>query len=365
MNTRDWVMHRRTRALFQLNLATRTVFLLCVVLCGARVASARTEVLRWTHPDTASIRSFEALVGFQQGNYVQVFDLGFPQPDGQGVMSGSLVVGDNDDLYIAIRAIGLTGLASAASNERLRIAPSGGTAPPPDDGGTSLPPADPNLITRIDFANAPIANWFHTQAGNSMIEDSSLFSIASFSGDSSLSTQSVATNIHSHFVGSGNTWSNVVIRGRMAVSSASSGIGVTAYSQYPTSDTYYRLRRYGNSTFELSAHPDGGFACATSDTGVLPVPGVWYEFEWSIENLTTGNLVRARIWKQGDARPAAAQAECLDPTTSRPLAGTIGVWSMGAGQKYWDDFEIFNLSGSGVGREPPAPPILIDVVPVP
>jgi hypothetical protein len=361
--TRDWDMYRRIRALFQLNLAMRAALLLCVVLCGAKVASARDEVLRWTHPDTASIQAFEALVGTQQGNYVQVFDLGLPQADGQGVMSNSIEVGDNENVYIAIRAIGLTGLASPASNERLRAAPSGGTTPPPGEAGATLPPTDPAAITHIDFATAPISDWLDTQAGNSMIEDSSLFSIASFSGESSLSTQSEATNIHSHFVGSPNIWSNVVIRGRMAASSANSGIGVTAYSQYPSSDTYYRLRSSGASTFEISSHPDGGFACAGADTGVSPKAGVWYEFEWSIENLSAGNRIEARVWLQGDARPSSAQAECLDTTAGRPLAGAIGVWSMGTGQKYWDDFEIVTLSGAGAVGEPPAPPILIDVVP--
>jgi hypothetical protein len=48
----------------------------------------------------------------------------------------------------------------------------------------------------------------------------------------------------------------------MRVDHPDGGIGVTLYSGYPVSDVYYRLRRYGDSSFSIASHGAGGIGYA-------------------------------------------------------------------------------------------------------
>ena len=72
-------------------------------------------------------------------------------------------------------------------------------------------------------------------------------------------------------------------------------------------------------------------------------------------------LVRARVWPEWEPEPTTWQIDCVDAAADRLVAGTIGVWSMGPGEKYWDDLAVFALDGSGtpVPLEPPPPPVLL------
>lgn len=342
------------------------IVLAIVLVCGAaRVSEARVEILRWTHPNVAEIQRFEAQVGLQSGVYTETIDLGKPQADAEGIYSNSIDVGDQDSVFIVLVGIGTTGLSSMVSNEIQRSGSSTGGA---DTGSAGGSVTDPAGVNRFEFSEISAdSDWLDTRSGNSMIEDDSLFTVVNVSGNPALSTSSPDQNIHSHLRGSSNYRSNVRIRGRMSIDTNTAGVGVTAYSQYPTSDIYYRLRRTEGNTFELAAHTTNTLTCSSSDTGVLPEVGSWYEFELTIENLPDRNRIRASVWKQGSQQPAVPQAECFDFAPTRPLGGTVGVWSMSSGQKFWDDLEIMPLSGSGLeggSLTPPTPPILIDVVPV-
>ena len=42
--------------------------------------------------------------------------------------------------------------------------------------------------------------------------------------------------------------------------------------------------------------------------------------------------------------PAGWQIDCADDHVDRPRAGTVGVWALSAGAKYWDDFSVSPLT---------------------
>jgi hypothetical protein len=351
---------------------------LVALLLSTGVATARTEVLRWTHPDPSGIARFEALVGTSSGNYGAPVFLGLPTPDSDGVFSASIEVADDADVYFAMQAVNDAGEVSPPSNERYRAAPSttsgGTTSGTGSTGGTtsgsgletgSEIPATADALLRFDFASGSQTDWQDTTANNGLSADDSLFSVQSIGGNPALTTQSTDTNIHSHFVGEPSDLTNVVYTGRMAIASSGGGVGVTAYSQYPSADVYYRLRviRDGD-TFQIANHYDS--CSGDTNTGVTAQPGVWYEFEFTVSSTGSANRITAKVWKQGDAKPSSPQADCEDSASGRPGSGTIGVWSMGSGEKLWDDLEVSATSsgGSVIVSEPLSPPVLISIDPV-
>jgi hypothetical protein len=82
----------------------------------AAAASARTEVLRWQHPNPTAVTGFRVLVGNASGSYQTTLDVGLPTASG-GVYSYSLQVPDPNTVYVVVRAYGATGNESPPSNE--------------------------------------------------------------------------------------------------------------------------------------------------------------------------------------------------------------------------------------------------------
>jgi len=327
------------------------------------IASARTETLRWTQAAGQDVVRFELLIGAVSSVYTETQNLGLPTPDAGGVYWSSFDVPDASDVHIALRAIASSGVASDPSNEQLRagLVPDLGQAPPPTDPGVP----DPDALLQIDFSQGGASDWLDTRPGNSLLEDDSLFDVSDLDGSMALTTQSTDMNIHSHYVGNPSQFSNTVLSGRMAIDRAAAGIGVTAYSQYPELDVYYRLRRREAGSFGLSAHGNLSLSCSNPDTGVTPQPGQWYEFELIVVDEGSRNRISASVWAQGTEKPLTPQAQCVDASSGRPTGGKFGVWSMGPGQKYWDHFEVLGREdSSGPAAEPVDPPVLLNVRPV-
>ena len=131
----------------------------------------------------------------------------------------------------------------------------------------------------------------------------------------------------------------------MSISDWGGGVGVTLYSDYPRSDTYYRLRRYngGTGAFHLAPHASGPVTCqGSTDTGVVPAPGGWYSFRFRARAEGGGTRLRARVWVKGGVEPSAWQVDCLDAAGTYQN-GLPGVWSMGGGLKLWDDLQVWRL----------------------
>lgn len=209
--------------------------------------------------------------------------------------------------------------------------------------------------------------WLDTGANNSMSAAETLFKVHSLSGNKVFGTTSTLANIHSHYTGSGidpytwqaggslqetynphyagagiDTLSAYEFTGRMMMTDSRGGIGVTFFSDYPQSDTYYRLRRFGTGAFHIEPH--GTTVTGKVNSGVVPVANVWYRFKVQVEDLGTRTEMRARIWQDGNAEPSTWQIDALDESPSRIKRGAVGVWAFNPGSKYWDDFSVRPLA---------------------
>ncbi len=101
----------------------------------AGTAEARTETLRWAHPNPSAVTGFRAYKGSSSGNYTTTIELGKPTPDASGVFSFPLSLGDTESAYIVLRAYDASNNLSSPSNERL-YAPAGTSTSPLGAPGT-------------------------------------------------------------------------------------------------------------------------------------------------------------------------------------------------------------------------------------
>ncbi|MBW2287495.1 MAG: hypothetical protein JRG90_06700, partial [Deltaproteobacteria bacterium] len=197
--------------------------------------------------------------------------------------------------------------------------------------------------------------WLDTAGGNSTQLADDFHVVALSDGNHVMQTTSTETNIHSHLMDGGSAgWSGYELSGRMHIDAAGGGIGVTLYSDYPNSDAYYRLRRYGNRSFHLAHHPDGHDTCiGDTDTNVIPDTDRWYAFRFRAFPEAGGTRVQAKVWDSGAAEPASWQADCVDPIASALAGGAPGIWSMGKGTKSWDDIAVkYVLNATELPPEP-------------
>lgn len=339
-------------------------------LLAGGVAHARTEVLRWTHSRPADVQRWEAHVGLSSGSDDQVVTLANPTVDGQGVYQSSITVADDATVYIALVAVSNQGETSGRSVEQRR-APAGsdggggggGTGETPLGAGQTIP-ASPNALVRRDFStNAPgtaVSGWVDTGASFSTAVNDGLFGVVDVDGNRTLATASTANDIHSHLSPPPASSASTTFSGRLALTSTAGSAGVTSYSQLPNQARYYRLGSAAGGAFTIAGVP--GLSCPNPNTGVVPQVNTWYVFELTISSEASQNRIQAKVWRQGDSEPTGPQAECLDTSSSRSTGGTIGVWSGGEGQKYWDDLELTPLTSTGSTTL--APPILIRIAPV-
>ena len=190
--------------------------------------------------------------------------------------------------------------------------------------------------------------WVDTAADNSLSVDDSLFEVMAAGGSQVLGTTSRSANIHSHH--EGGAWSassEYTYTGRMMMSDPSSSVGVTFFSDYVQSDSYYRLRRYGSGgSFHLSPHGTS-ITGGSTDTGVVQTVDVWYQFEVEVADTGSQTEVRARVWEEGTTKPTGWQIDAFDSSAARLTSGTIGVWAYSNGAKYFDYLTVSALAAPG------------------
>jgi hypothetical protein len=352
----------------------RLAVLVAACLALPAGAWARTETIRWSYSDASRVTGFRVHLGASSGTYSSTLEVGKPSPV-SGVYSVTVSVADGAVAYSAISAYNAT-QTSPYSNER-RLDPPATTPPPPPPPPPPDPPPPPpptgaswSSAFESHAAGDDPSGWVDTRANNSMATDDALFEVKAIGSNKAFATSSTETNIHSHFVTSESArWSAYEFTGRMRISDANGGIGVTALSQYPQRDQYYRLRRLKGASytaFHLAPHPDAKVvSCASRSTGVSPAANTWYRFRFQVSAGSAATTVRAKVWTDGSAEPSAWQVDCRDDRSDRYVAGAPGVWSMGPGSKFWDDLAIVPLGGSGPAPEPdpdaevPAAPILL------
>ncbi len=185
------------------------------------------------------------------------------------------------------------------------------------------------------------AGWLDTGAGNSMAAADD-FKVFLVDGNDALGTLSTDVNIHSHVgLAGSDAWTDYTFTGRLRIEDADGGVGVTFLSDYTNSDHYYRLRRYaGFPTLHLSTHGTSFTGMGKTDTEIVPEPGIWYRFRIEVATAGGATELKARVWEDGTPEPVFWQAQVTDGSATRRSAGTIGVWSMGPGAKYWDDLDV-------------------------
>lgn len=220
------------------------------------------------------------------------------------------------------------------------------------------PGGTPNLLEDFNayrLGDHPI-DWVDMEANNSMVSNDSLFEVDELGEDVVFGTSSTAVNIHSHYFGPLGVvnWLSFEYGGRMMIDHPNGGVGVTFLSDYPQQDAYYRLRRYNDGPFYI--HPHGTqITGGDSNTGVVPVTNVWYFFRVEVEAMEAQTTIRAKVWPETETEPIEWQATCFDTNATRLIRGTVGVWSMGPGHKYWDDLVVeappcdVDSDGDGVG----------------
>jgi hypothetical protein len=83
-------------------------------------ADARSETLRWQHPNPGTVSSFKVYVGSVSGGVdVLVQSLGKPTPDGSGVYTATISVADGATVYVTLTALDAAAAESVRSNEIL------------------------------------------------------------------------------------------------------------------------------------------------------------------------------------------------------------------------------------------------------
>lgn len=191
-----------------------------------------------------------------------------------------------------------------------------------------------------DTLNSDPINWLDTEANSSLIENDALFKVVSVDGEHTLGTASTASDIHAHYVRLGSdTFTDYTYTGRMQLSDSNGSLGVTVLSQYPTQNAYYRLGRNGG-TGSFSIVPVGTAVTGVTNTGIVPTVGTWYRFVVQVNDTGSQTEINAKVWPDSDPEPAAWQATAVDNTANRLTMGTFGVWSSGAGSKYWDELAL-------------------------
>ncbi len=185
-------------------------------------------------------------------------------------------------------------------------------------------------------------DFLDTGANNNLTENSDLFYFEELqNGARALTTKSELTNIHSHLVNDMKLKS-MMFTGRVHFSSARSGLGMTFLSQYPQSDSYYRIRRYsGKPNFHFSHHPHAQRGvCDGLSHSLVTQANTWYRFVIKTQVRNESTTFTFDLWPEGSARPENTMISCTDTSSTRLREGTIGVWSMGEGVKKWADFSL-------------------------
>ena len=202
--------------------------------------------------------------------------------------------------------------------------------------------ATPAFSAPIELIGAA-RNFVETGANNSLIKDRTLFKIKK---NGVFYTESELVNIHAHYrANQASQFKNYTYTGMMRILESGGGVGVTFYSDYPKSDTYYRLRMFGGGSFHIAPHPDGEYTLeGSTDTGVIPDVELWQKFKIVVRTYRNRTRIRAKVWPKGAAEPANWQVDCIDRGENRIKKGKPGVWSMASGTKQWKKLKVSLLS---------------------
>ena len=326
-----------------------------LLLAFAAPASARIEVVSWSHVEPCSVESFELRYGDSPGALDTVVDVGRPRQAG-GHFSYELEIPDNEPTWVCVAAVrgDETSDCSTAIELEASLEDETRSEPAPDEVQRSW---------CEDFsAGALSSGWVSTDAGLEVAEPG-LFRVDRVQDlDTTLVTTQPRDGAHSHFVSAddrgvwGAQWSAYEFSGQMLFGNLAGGVGVTLYSRYPSATAYYRLGRepYGTA-FRVDRDRSGpGFKCEPATLPIAPSAQQWYAFRIQADDEGDLTAIRAKVWPADRREPDGFQVICED-RMDRPLSGAIGVWAAGAGAKAWDSLHVSALSATSADERPGRP----------
>ncbi|MDD1759249.1 MAG: Tc toxin subunit A, partial [Methanothrix sp.] len=171
-------------------------------------------------------------------------------------------------------------------------------------------------------------------------------------GETAFGTNSEDLNIHSYFSSPDKgelLWNNYLYSGRMRISHADGCIGVVFFSRQAEGiDQYYRLFRDAqHPTFRITAHPRDVQMVKSfdpsidkRDSGISPLPNVWYNYLIEVYDTGTATRIRGKIWPESGTAPLAYSIDAIDDSDIRIKSGGAGVWASAAGSKYFGQLKV-------------------------
>lgn len=166
-------------------------------------------------------------------------------------------------------------------------------------------------------------------------------------------TRSELPNLHAYYLNpdvDSKGWRDYTYTGQMRIDDAAGGIGVTFLNRSGDGiDQHYSLSRDADHpAFHLSAHPHGVQPLASTspndaiESALVPQPDAWYRFHVEVlsDSTESRTLIRAKIWAADAEPPAVFQMTAHDQSGIRLEAGTVGVWTTGAGAKHFDRLDV-------------------------
>lgn len=170
------------------------------------------------------------------------------------------------------------------------------------------------------------------------------YAVADEEGNRSLAAGPCDGNAFAHYMPDG--WPTNVgytFTGRLRYTDLESGIGIVFGSRFPWGENrFFRLRSYAEKRpWHLASK---GMPTMSGDTtsDIAPEPDKWYRFRVRLEPEGGRLRLRARFWPEGRQEPEGWQIETVsgEELDQEALGGTIGLWSVGPGWKYYDDLCI-------------------------
>lgn len=356
--------------------------------------AAADEQLSWLPPADGLVAGFVLYLGPQSGQYAESYDLGWVEPDAEGVARYAL--GDlpstltQSDVYIAMTAYyagadGSVALESSHSNELFYpVGIVSGTEPgsseeptqeepppaeepaptepeptpeeptsEPDGGetGGDVPALPEDFDWSEDFEGYRVGEdprgWVDTAGAEAPRDDDRLFATAlDPTGNMTLATGTSTEPTHSHYATAGTEWWNgYELSGRLHSSDHRARFGVTLLSALPDAPGYYALEHLPGEGFAVTR----AGAAALSCQGQLPRArrDRWYRFRFESHAEGAEVRLRAKVWLDGGSEPRTWMLDCLDASGGATPSGRIGVLAQGPGEKHWDDLRAIALDAQG------------------
>jgi hypothetical protein len=324
----------------------------------AGTATARTELVTWTHVMPCSVDGFELWYGSSEEGVEQVrIDLELdpaaaerPRQAGNH-FSYELDLPDGEDAYVCVKAKrgNETSVCSGVSHVTANADP------------RPVYEAAPTWDRRAyceDFERSQASGWVDTFADGSPAPRQFGFFI---DGDNP-GYYTWGRDIYSHFIGNGakdrpsSDWRDYEYSGRIYLG-GSARVGVSLYSGYDQTTNHYRLAWNSlTPVFTLVRQPEGTVVnCSAVDTTKPPEtpPLYWYVFRVQARSEAPGAKLQFKVWPAHEREPERFQFTCVD-SAPPALSGTIGVWASEGGLKVWDDLVVTELPTGGLG--PPGQP---------